>query len=69
MCNTLLELYLTENIQMGKDTREQKALNLMKNPSAKYDVDHALMLARTCDFKSGILYLYEKAELLVTLFG
>ncbi len=50
---------------MKRDQREQKALDLMKNPSAKYDVDHALMLARTCDFKNGILYLYEKAELLV----
>lgn len=63
MCNTLIELYLTENIKMAKEKREAKALELMKNPNAKFDVDHALMLARTCDFRNGILYLYEKAEL------
>ncbi len=63
MCNTLLELYLTENIKMAKQDREARALELMKNPKAQFDVDHALMLARTCDFKDGILYLYEKAEL------
>ena len=48
---------------MTKQDREARALELMKNPKAQYDVDHALMLARTCDFRDGILYLYEKAEL------
>lgn len=40
-----------------------KALDLLKNPLAEYDTDHALMLARTCNFQDGILYLYQKTGL------
>ena len=63
MCNTLLELYLSGRVGSDKTEREKKALDLLMNMEAKYDVDHALMLARTCDFKDGILYLYERTEL------
>ena len=30
---------------------------------ARYDIDHALVLAQMHHFKAGILYLYEKAKL------
>lgn len=32
---------------------------------ARYDIDHALVLAQMHHFKAGILYLYEKAKLWV----
>ena len=64
--NTLLELYLGE---IGtcppaqRVTKELRALELLKRPNAVYDLDHALVLAQMQDFKAGILYLYEKAQL------
>ena len=60
VCNTLLELYLAGT---GNDDKKGKALKLLQNPQAQYDVDHALMLARTCDFRAGILYMYERTGL------
>ena len=38
------------------------SLNFSK---ARYDIDHALVLAQMHHFKAGILYLYEKAKLWV----
>ena len=67
--NTLLELNLR---QYSLDTggtpedlvqREQRILQILQNRTAKYDLDHALMLAQVHDFRAGILYLYEKAKL------
>ena len=43
--------------------REAKTLELLKYKNAKYDIDHALVLAQMHNFKAGILYLYEKAKL------
>ena len=63
VCNTLLELYLTGGEVTDKSRRDEKALHLLQNPQAQYDVDHALMLSRTCDFRAGILYLYERTGL------
>ena len=34
---------------------------------ARYDIDHALVLAQIHHFKAGILYLYEKAKLWVQI--
>ena len=34
---------------------------------ARYDIDHALVLAQMHHFKAGILYLYEKAKLWVQI--
>jgi hypothetical protein len=63
VCNTLLELYLTGVGIQDQTTRESRVLQLLKNPQAEYDVDHALMLARTFNFREGVLYLYEKTAL------
>ena len=40
------------------------SLNFSK---ARYDIDHALVLAQMHHFKAGILYLYEKAKLWVQI--
>ena len=68
MSNTLLELYMTSMDELPPNTqergnREAKTLELLKSKSAKYDIDHALVLAQMHNFKAGILYLYEKAKL------
>ncbi|XP_031570001.1 vacuolar protein sorting-associated protein 11 homolog [Actinia tenebrosa] len=65
--NTLLELYLNNaahesNIQ-SQVGHEKKALDLLTNTEAGYDLDHAMVLAQMHHFKAGILYLYEKAKL------
>lgn len=65
--NTLLELYLNDaarqkNVEAQVE-HERKALDLLKNVEARYDIDHALVLAQIHHFKAGILYLYEKAKL------
>lgn len=59
----MLELYLKGVDKEERAQREGRALELLKNPQAEYDVDHALMLARTCNFRSGVLYLYERTGL------
>eukprot|EP01063_Lacrimia_lanifica_P024936 TRINITY_DN32733_c0_g1_i1.p1 TRINITY_DN32733_c0_g1~~TRINITY_DN32733_c0_g1_i1.p1 ORF type:complete len:999 (+),score=450.61 TRINITY_DN32733_c0_g1_i1:73-3069(+) len=43
------------------DGRLTKALNLLKasKDDPKYDVDHALVLVKTHDYREGILFLYE----------
>jgi len=46
-----------------RGVREAKTLELLKSKNAKYDIDHALVLAQMHNFKAGILYLYEKAKL------
>lgn len=64
--NTLLELYLRRepSDKPGvQQVKEAKALDLLKNPGAKYNIDQAMVLAQMHDFQSGILYLYEKAKL------
>ena len=43
--------------------REEKALELLKDPIACYDSDHALILCKIHSFHRGLLYLYEKKEL------
>ncbi|XP_067666114.1 vacuolar protein sorting-associated protein 11 homolog [Haliotis asinina] len=65
--NTLLELYLHDMMHerdiAPRVDRERKTLELLKNPDARYDIDHALILCQMNNFKAGILYLYEKAHL------
>ncbi|KAL9962701.1 hypothetical protein ACROYT_G031830 [Oculina patagonica] len=65
--NTLLELYLNDAARQkdfeAQVEHERKALDLLKNVEARYDIDHALVLAQMHHFKAGILYLYEKAKL------
>ena len=66
--NTLLELYMTSMDELPSNSpergvREAKTLELLKSKTAKYDIDHALVLAQMHNFKAGILYLYEKAKL------
>eukprot|EP00698_Gefionella_okellyi_P004226 TRINITY_DN13925_c0_g1_i1.p1 TRINITY_DN13925_c0_g1~~TRINITY_DN13925_c0_g1_i1.p1 ORF type:complete len:890 (+),score=210.52 TRINITY_DN13925_c0_g1_i1:33-2702(+) len=74
MYNTLLELYLDDDMEaqpQAADTpaiysvaqRRQKALVLLKDKDANYDVDHALVLVQMRAFKPGILFLYEKLKL------
>lgn len=38
-------------------------MELLVSMKSKYDVDHALVLCQTHDFKVGVLYLYEKMQL------
>ncbi|XP_064651834.1 vacuolar protein sorting-associated protein 11 homolog [Lineus longissimus] len=65
--DTLLELYLHDIVHetdiSAKTEKEMKTLDLLQNPDAGYDVNQALVLCQMNDFKSGILYLYEKAKL------
>ncbi|XP_032237087.2 vacuolar protein sorting-associated protein 11 homolog isoform X2 [Nematostella vectensis] len=65
--NTLLELYLNnaahETDVKGQVIHEKKALDLLMNVEARYDLDHAMVLAQMHHFKAGILFLYEKAKL------
>ena len=63
MSNTLLELYMTSMDELPPNTQERGTLELLKSKRAKYDIDHALVLAQMHNFKAGILYLYEKAKL------
>eukprot|EP00026_Physarum_polycephalum_P001684 Phypoly_transcript_01686.p1 GENE.Phypoly_transcript_01686~~Phypoly_transcript_01686.p1 ORF type:complete len:1051 (+),score=172.81 Phypoly_transcript_01686:443-3154(+) len=69
--NTLLELYLREEKNDSSDNdrrrRTEKAMDLLTNPDAKYDPDHALVLAQVHNFRSGILYLYEKLHLYIEI--
>jgi len=79
--NTLLELYLsgtTEAFKKNEDYSdddsivkweplEGKIMNLLCNPKANYDVDHALVLCKSYDFQKGILYLSEKFNLYSTI--
>lgn len=66
--DTLLELLLQPQSSMDAANaaaaaqREEKILDLLRNPAAKYDDHHAMVLAQIYDFKPGILYLYEKAK-------
>ena len=64
--NTLLELYLHRDASDKPGAwqgREAKALELLKNTEAKYNLDQAMVLAQMHDFQAGVLYLYEKAKL------
>lgn len=67
--NTLLELYLHDaSVANGNKeyergaVEENKALSLLTNAEAKYDLDHAMVLSQMHNFKRGILFLYEKAK-------
>eukprot|EP01132_Coremiostelium_polycephalum_P001153 gene1153-1462_t len=43
--------------------KKEKAYEFLTNPKAKFDQDHALILAQVHNWKQGVLYLYEKLEL------
>jgi len=60
--NTLLELYLTgaqAPNQADKVRQCHEALRILKDPKAKYDPGHALLLCQKSQFREGIVYLYE----------
>ncbi|KAK3611536.1 hypothetical protein CHS0354_016470 [Potamilus streckersoni] len=66
--NTLLELYLHDIVHEGgdmeaKNEKQRRTLDLLQNPDANYDLDQALVLCQMNNFKAGILFLYEKAQL------
>lgn len=46
----------------ARKQRESEIMNLLHNPRAGYDADHALALVQMLDFKPGQLYLYEKVS-------
>ncbi|TPX63051.1 hypothetical protein SpCBS45565_g06884 [Spizellomyces sp. 'palustris'] len=51
---------------VGETTRlrwRNDAFDLLRNPSATYDLDHALVLCKMHSFGEGILYLYERLAL------
>lgn len=67
--NTLLELYLMDDIKEPASARErqkrkrefrQKALNLLHDDSVQYDTNQALVLCQLKQFDEGIVYLYER---------
>ena len=67
--NTLLELYLMDDIKEPTSARErqkrkrefrQKALTLLHDESVHYDTNQALVLCQLKQFDEGIVYLYEK---------
>ena len=49
----------------SRDADLDKAMSLLRNPDARYDPDHAMVLVRMHEYKPGILYLYEKLKLYV----
>eukprot|EP01119_Soliformovum_irregulare_P007415 TRINITY_DN1982_c0_g1_i1.p1 TRINITY_DN1982_c0_g1~~TRINITY_DN1982_c0_g1_i1.p1 ORF type:complete len:907 (-),score=260.18 TRINITY_DN1982_c0_g1_i1:49-2769(-) len=49
--------------QESQKTRLQKALELLADPQAKYDDDHALVLCKMHNFREGLLHLYDKLGL------
>ncbi|KAJ3107659.1 Vacuolar protein sorting-associated protein 11 [Phlyctochytrium planicorne] len=53
---------LVETFLGTKDEREAKALKLLTHPKAKYDLDQALVICYSNQFREGTLYLYEKLE-------
>ena len=77
--NTLFELYLkqytdsiiretqstssSDSMERKSTQVESKAMTLLRDSKAPYDMDHALILCQMHDFREGILYLYEKAHL------
>lgn len=73
VCNTLLEMYLRNDIdepllpgqtvESRKKTREDAAMALLENPNLKFDVGHALVLCQVHKFDRGTLECYEKMKL------
>ncbi|EDV22408.1 uncharacterized protein TRIADDRAFT_28801, partial [Trichoplax adhaerens] len=67
LCNTLLELYLEEmdkeNDTAVKSKLEKDAISLLTNHEARYNVDHAMVLAQMHNFRKAVLYLFKKAQL------
>ncbi|KAI3658936.1 hypothetical protein MP638_006312 [Amoeboaphelidium occidentale] len=72
--NTLFELYLSPDApsldKLGTDSLSEtnqedfaKALELLRNYDAKYDVNHCLVLCQVNEFRQGLLYLYEKLKM------
>lgn len=65
--NTLLELYLQaykhETDPKVKNSLEQKIMDMLRNPEARYDIDQAMILSQMNSFKPGVLHLYERAKL------
>jgi hypothetical protein len=43
--------------------RQHEVMQLLQNPNAAYDNDHALMLVQRAGFRPGQLYLYEKLSM------
>ncbi len=43
--------------------RQETILALLRAPTSRYDVDHALVLCKTYRFQRGMLFLYEKLKL------
>jgi len=66
--NTLLEIYLREDVSETASETERKerlgkATALLNDPRAQFDEDHALVLCQMHDFKAGILIVYEHLKL------
>ncbi|KAH3745027.1 Vacuolar protein sorting-associated protein 11 [Pelomyxa schiedti] len=53
----------TSSASLTADEKSRRAFNLLTDPSAHYDPDHALVLCQTYGFKQGVLYLLEKLQL------
>ncbi|RKP10178.1 hypothetical protein THASP1DRAFT_13206, partial [Thamnocephalis sphaerospora] len=67
---TLLELYLTpcelEDLTAAEEEnarRNQRAIEMLRNPAILLDLDHALILCRTAGFDEGQVIIYERSEM------
>ncbi|CAG9564964.1 unnamed protein product [Danaus chrysippus] len=64
--NALIEHYIhvwAKSSEADKKIYEQKVLDIIKDPEAKYDKDQTLIICQMLGFKSGILQLYEEKKL------
>ncbi|KAJ3208800.1 Vacuolar protein sorting-associated protein 11 [Dinochytrium kinnereticum] len=57
-----LNAAVVESFLGTREDREAKALNLLRHPKAKYDLDQALVLCFSNKFRDGTLYVYERLE-------
>ncbi|KAJ3414393.1 Vacuolar protein sorting-associated protein 11 [Chytridiales sp. JEL 0842] len=48
---------------MTKEAGEARALALLKDEKAKYDLDHALILCQRYNFKDGTIFVYERLKM------
>ena len=55
---------ITTDLREAADTLvEDEVMDILKDPSARYDGDHALVLVQQYHFEPGMMYLYEKKKM------
>ncbi|KAJ3101070.1 Vacuolar protein sorting-associated protein 11 [Phlyctochytrium bullatum] len=56
----LITAAVAESLLGTREDREAKALNLLRHPRARYDLDQALVLCYSNSFREGTLYVYSE---------